>query len=81
MPFRFNKRIRLAKGVTLNVGQRGVSSIRVGRRGAGVSVGKRGTRTRVGIPGTGASYSKTSAGCLLPLLALAAALVMFVQAL
>jgi hypothetical protein len=68
MPFRFQRRIRLAKGVTLNVGKRGLSSVRLGRRGAGVSVGKRGTRTTVGVPGTGASYSKTSAGCLIPLL-------------
>jgi hypothetical protein len=67
MPFRFQKRIRLAKGVTLNIGKRGVSSLRVGRRGAGVSMGKRGTRTSVSVPGTGASYSKTTAGCLLPI--------------
>jgi len=72
VPFRFQKRIRLAKGVTLNVGKRGVSSVRIGRRGAGVNIGKRGTKTTVGIPGTGASYSKSSAGCLLPVLVIVA---------
>lgn len=75
MPFRFRRRIRLAKGLTLNVGKRGISSVRVGRRGAGVSAGKRGTRATVGIPGTGASYSRRAAGCLLPIAAVAGVVV------
>jgi hypothetical protein len=72
MPFRFQKRIKLAKGVSLNVGKKGVSSIRVGKRGAGVSTGRRGTRVTAGLPGTGMSANKkVGAGCLLPLAVLA----------
>ncbi len=68
MPFRFQKRIRLAKGVSLNIGKKGVSSIRLGKRGAGVSTGRRGTRVVAGVPGTGMSANKkVGAGCLLPL--------------
>jgi hypothetical protein len=68
MPFRFQKRIRLAKGISLNLGKKGVSSVRVGRRGAGISTGRRGTRLSAGLPGTGMSASKkVGAGCLLPL--------------
>ncbi len=72
MPFRFQKRIRLAKGISLNVGKKGLSSIRVGKRGAGVSTGRRGTRVTAGLPGTGMSaYKRIGAGCLLPLTVLA----------
>ena len=68
MPFRFQKRIRLAKGVSLNVGKRGLPSIRVGKRGVGLSTGRRGTRVTAGVSGTGMSASKkVGAGCLLPL--------------
>jgi len=71
MPFRFQKRIRLAKGVSLNLGKKGVSSVRVGRRGAGISMGRRGTRLPACAPGTGMSASKkVGAGCLLPLVVL-----------
>ena len=71
MPFRFQKRIRLAKGLSLNVGKKGVSSVRVGKRGLGVSTGRRGTRVSVGLPGTGMSANKrVGAGCLLPLVVL-----------
>ena len=72
MPFRFQKRIRLAKGISLNVGKKGLSSIRVGKRGAGVSTGRRGTRVTAGVPGTGMSANKkVGGGCLLPLAVLA----------
>ncbi len=30
MPFRFNRRIKILPGVTINVGKRGVTSTRIG---------------------------------------------------
>jgi hypothetical protein len=67
MPFRFQKRIRLAKGVSLNLSKRGVSSVSAGPKGAKLSTGRRGTRASVGLPGTGLSaQKKVGAGCLLP---------------
>ncbi|WP_262176594.1 DUF4236 domain-containing protein [Saccharococcus sp. Marseille-Q5394] len=57
MGFRFQKRIKIAPGVRLNVSKSGVSTS-IGRRGASVTVGKRGVRANVGIPGTGLSYSE-----------------------
>lgn len=57
MGFRFQKRIKIAPGVRLNISKSGVSTS-LGRRGASVTVGKRGVRANVGIPGTGISYSE-----------------------
>lgn len=57
MGFNFKKSFKIAPGVKLNVGKKGISSISAGVKGARVSVGKKGTRTTVGIPGTGLSYS------------------------
>jgi len=63
MPTRFQKRKTIVPGVNLNIGKRGVSSVRLGkRRGAGVTVGKRGAHANVGIPGTGLSYRAKIAG-------------------
>ena len=76
MPFRFQKRIRLAKGVSLNLSKKGVSSIRVGRKGFGVSTGRRGTRIGASAPGTGLSASRrVGAGCLLPVILITAGLI------
>lgn len=56
MGFRLNKRIRLGKGLRLNLGTKGVS-LSVGRRGAWYTVHSSGKTTQtVGIPGTGLSY-------------------------
>ena len=52
MGFRFQRRIKIIPGVTLNVGKRGVSTP-IGRRGAHITFGQNGVRTTVGIPGTG----------------------------
>lgn len=57
MGFRYNKRIKIAPGIRLNISKSGVSSS-FGPRGASVTVGKRGVRANVGIPGTGISYSQ-----------------------
>lgn len=57
MGLRFQKRIRLAPGLTLNVSKRGVS-LSVGRRGATLNVGAPGgPRATVGVPGSGLSYT------------------------
>lgn len=57
MGFGFRKSFKIAPGVRLNVGKKGISSVSVGSKGARVSVGKKGTRTTISAPGTGLSYS------------------------
>ena len=57
MGFNFRKSFKIAPGVRLNVGKKGISSVSVGGKGARVSVGKKGTRTTISAPGTGLSYS------------------------
>jgi hypothetical protein len=57
MGFRFQRRLRLFKGVSLNIGKRGVSSISFGTRGAHTTIGKSGIRNTIGLPGTGLSYT------------------------
>jgi hypothetical protein len=54
MGFRFRKSIRIAPGIRLNVGSRGMSAT-IGPRGASVNVGPGGAYANVGIPGTGIS--------------------------
>jgi Protein of unknown function (DUF4236) len=58
MGFRFQRRLRLFKGVSLNIGKRGISSISLGTRGAHTTVGRSGIRNSIGLPGTGLSYSR-----------------------
>lgn len=62
MGFNFRKSIKIAPGVRVNIGKKGVSSVSVGRRGASVNVGRKGARANVGIPGTGLSYSTKLGG-------------------
>ena len=57
MGLNFRKSFKVAPGVRLNVGKKGISSVSVGGKGARVSVGKKGTRTTISAPGTGLSYS------------------------
>lgn len=59
MGFRFQRRIKIIPGVTLNVGKRGVSTS-IGRRGAHITFGQNGVRRTAGIPGTGISYTSLS---------------------
>lgn len=56
MAFRFWRRVRIAKGVTLNLSKRGVST-GFGPRGAKYTVGRRGQRATLGLPGTGMFYT------------------------
>ncbi|MBY5976149.1 DUF4236 domain-containing protein [Phaeobacter italicus] len=63
MAFRFQKRIKIAPGVRLNVSKSGVSTS-LGGRGGTVNLSSKGVRTTVGIPGTGLSWSKQSGGLM-----------------
>lgn len=57
MGFRIRKSISLGKGMRVNLGKNGISSVTFGKRGAPhVTVGKRGTYVGASIPGTGISY-------------------------
>ena len=58
MGFRFQKRIRLFKGLTLNLSKKG-SSLTVGRPGASVNIRGNKVSGSVGIPGSGISYRET----------------------
>ena len=55
MGFRFQKRIRLFKGLTLNLSKMGTSWT-IGGRGASVNLRDGKATGNVGIPGTGLSY-------------------------
>jgi hypothetical protein len=56
MSFRFRRSFKIAPGLRLNLGKRGVS-MSAGVRGAHVTVGPRGVTKSVGIPGTGLSFT------------------------
>lgn len=55
MGWRFQRRIRIAPGVTLNLSKRGLG-ISAGMRGARVGMGPRGVHRSLGLPGTGISH-------------------------
>ncbi|WP_022670645.1 DUF4236 domain-containing protein [Hippea alviniae] len=57
MSIRFYRRIRLTKGITLNISKSGFS-ISFGRRGFHITFGKNGIRITTGIPGTGVYSTK-----------------------
>ena len=57
MAFRFRRSVKIAPGIRLNAGKRGLG-VSVGGRGGGISFGPNGTRVRAGIPGTGLSRSE-----------------------
>lgn len=56
MGWRFQKRVRVIPGITLNFSRKGVSTS-IGGRGARVTLGHGKTRSTVGIPGTGISHT------------------------
>jgi hypothetical protein len=58
MGFRFSKRIKIAKGLSLNLSKSGLG-LSIGGRGASTAFGPRGLSAGVGIPGSGLSYRKT----------------------
>lgn len=59
MGFRFQKRIKLLPGITLNVSKSGLSTS-VGPRGARVTMGHGKTRVTTGLPGTGISHTSVT---------------------
>ncbi len=61
MALRFRRSIRLAPGLRLNLGKRGMS-ISTGVRGASMNFGPRGIYGNVGIPGTGLSIRERIGG-------------------
>ena len=61
MGFRFQKSVRLAPGLWLNLSKSGVSAT-LGRPGATVNIGRRGVEGSAGLPGTGLSYRRRVAG-------------------
>lgn len=59
---RFQKRIKIAPGIRINLGKKG-GSLSLGARGASVNIGRRGVFQNIGIPGTGISFrNKISSG-------------------
>lgn len=55
MGFRFQRRISILPGVSINLGKRG-ASVSVGPRGCKTTIGSRGIKHSYGIPGTGIRY-------------------------
>jgi hypothetical protein len=61
MPLRFQRRIRIAPGISLNLNKNSVSTS-FGQRGAHITVGPKGKRSTIGLPGTGLSYTSYKRG-------------------
>ncbi|MFP4262348.1 MAG: DUF4236 domain-containing protein [Halomonas sp.] len=61
MAFRFQRRIRLAPGVRLNLSKRGLG-LSVGPQGASLSAGPGGVHGHAGIPGTGLAFRQKLGG-------------------
>lgn len=57
MALRFQKRIKIAPGLRVNLSKRG-AGLSVGLRGASVTTGQQGTQVNIGAPGTGLSTRK-----------------------
>ena len=57
MGWRFQKRVRILPGVTLNFSRKGVSTS-IGTRGARVTLGHDQRRTTLGLPGSGISHTE-----------------------
>lgn len=56
MGFRFQKRLKITPGITLNLSRKGVSTS-VGATGARVTFGHGQRRTTIGLPGSGISHT------------------------
>lgn len=56
MGFRFRRTLKIAPGIRLNLGKKGISTS-IGPRGPKITLGKSGVRTTVGLPGSGLSYT------------------------
>jgi hypothetical protein len=76
MGFRFRKRIRLGKGIWINLSKKG-GSLSLGGRGVTMNVSKKGVRDTFSAPGTGLSYQTKrvgGSGCLVLWLTIPAAI-------
>src|ERR1700730_19354791 len=68
MGFRFHRRIRILKGLYVNVGSKKGPSISIGGRGVTTNISGQGVHETFSLPGTGISYRtqnravKTKAG-------------------
>jgi hypothetical protein len=56
MGFRFRKKIKIAPGVAINIGKKGVNSVSLGGKGFTSNVNANGVKNTIGIPGSGLSY-------------------------
>lgn len=65
MAFRFQKRIKLLPGVTINLSKRGVSTS-LGVKGARITKGHGKTRTTLGLPGSGISHTSIATNASAP---------------
>lgn len=61
MGFRFQKRIRILPGVSINLGKRG-TSVSIGPRGLKTTISSRGVKHSIGLPGTGIRYETSYGG-------------------
>lgn len=61
MGFRFQKRISILPGVSINLGKRG-ASVSIGPRGLKTTIGSRGVKHSIGLPGTGIRYETSYSG-------------------
>ncbi|MES2207972.1 MAG: DUF4236 domain-containing protein [Pseudomonadota bacterium] len=61
MGLRFQKRIPIFKGVTLNISKTGLS-ITLGQQGATINLGRKGATSNVGLPGSGLSWRESLKG-------------------
>lgn len=60
MKTRFRKRYKIAPGIYINVGSKGITSVSIGAKGTTVNFSKRGTTATQSVPGTGISVSQTA---------------------
>ena len=75
---RFQKRIKILPGVSINLSKSGVSAS-VGPKGAKVTIGHGKERTTVGLPGTGISHTEVrNSGSLSIVLVVAALFIVVV---
>ncbi len=64
MPFHFSKRFKIAPGIRVSVGKRGVRGVSIGGKRARVNISRRGTSYGTSLGG-GVSYTtKPRRGCL-----------------
>jgi hypothetical protein len=57
MAWRYRRRLPILRGLTVNFGKSGLTSVSLGVRGAHLTVGRYGRRATIGLPGSGLFYS------------------------